>query len=125
MPTDHKIHPHLYDPSGVDFFAPTGLEMLDPFRVMTIHGGCRVLLAEPPCLFEKRWQTRPRRGQMIIAGTAHEMLDPEGGRILAETTSICRAFGASNISLLWSYNKCKIINLKTVNLIQARTDYQL
>jgi len=21
MPTDHNIHPHLYDPSGVGFFA--------------------------------------------------------------------------------------------------------
>jgi len=103
MPTDHKIHPHLYDPSGVDFFAPTGLEMLDPFRVMTIHGGCRVLLAEPPCLFEKRWQTRPRRGQMIIDGTAQGILDPEGGRILAETTSICRPYRAIDMPRLWRY----------------------
>ena len=36
--------------------APTGLEMFDPFGVTTIYGGYRVLLAEPPCLFEQRLQ---------------------------------------------------------------------
>ncbi|MEY4003812.1 MAG: hypothetical protein RIT07_1854 [Bacteroidota bacterium] len=62
-------------------FSPFGLEVFDPVGVMTIHGGYRVLLAEPPVFLKNAgrhypegsndysrngaWNARPRRWSHI------------------------------------------------------------